>query len=340
MWTTVVRTYRRQHSNGHAKRALTFGAAALCVAAMATGCGGESAGTDSSVTIATSSNGLSFLPIMVAQEKGYYEDAGLDVTQTSVKGGSTGLSALAGGSAQFYAGLPESLISASAAGSEAKIVSALTQTNDYKIVARSGIDNLSQLAGKKFGMLNEGNGTDVQPRQLLDDAGVGSENVQFIASGSVSDRLSAMEAGQIDATILNTPFEFQAEEAGFSTIADFSDEVDSYPAQVIMSGTQTLKDDPDMVKALLKATEKATKYIVDNPDEVTQIAADSTGIEKALVEEGLDEFIETKHYSESGKVSSEGLEWATRTLSRYTDQNVPADVDDLIDLSYLPGAES
>ncbi|WP_210602544.1 ABC transporter substrate-binding protein [Brevibacterium oceani] len=343
MWTTVSRTdHRRLSTGGRAARTLKFGAATLCLAAVSvtTGCGGENTGSESSVTVATSSNGLSFLPIMVAEENGYYKDAGLNVTQTSVKGGSTGLSALAGGSAQFYAGLPESLISASAAGSEAKIISALTQTNDYKIVSSSGIDSLSQLSGKKFGMLNEGNGTDVQPKQVLDDAGVGSESVQFIASGSVSDRLSALEAGQIDATILNTPFEFQAEEAGFNTIADLSDEVDDYPAQVIMSGTKTLEDKPETVKEFLKATNKATKFINENPDEVTQIAVESTGIEKNLVQKGLKEFISTKHYSESGEVSDEGLEWASKTLSNYTDQNIPADLDDLVDLSYLPGGES
>lgn len=342
MWTTVSRIYRRQPSTGRTLRALKFGAATLCIAtaSLATGCGGGNTGSESSVTVATSSNGLSFLPIMVAEENGYYKDAGLNVTQTSVKGGSTGLSALAGGSAQFYAGLPESLISASAAGSEAKIISALTQTNDYKIVASSGIDSLSQLAGKKFGMLNEGNGTDVQPKQVLDDAGVGAESVQFIASGSVSDRLSALEAGQIDATILNTPFEFQAEEAGFSTIADLSDEVDDYPAQVIMSGTKTLEDEPETVKAFLKATNKATKFINENPEEVTEIAVDSTGIEENLVKKGLDEFIETNHYSESGEVSNDGLEWAAKTLSTYTDQSIPTEIDELVDLSYLPGDAS
>ena len=320
---------------------VAVGAAAMVLAlAATTGCGSH--GSDSSsgtITVASSSDGLGFLPIYVGIDKGLYKAAGLDVKATSVKGGSAGVAALTGGSAQFYAGLPESQITAAAAGSTSVIVSALTDSNDYSIVASSKITSLKQLPGKKFAMLSEGNGTDVQPRWLLDKTGVGSKKVTFVASGSVPDRLSALKAHQVDATILNTPYEFQAEKAGFNVIANLADYVENYPAQIIMSNPKILKQRPADVKAFLKATLKASQYIDDHPETVVPIAVKHTGLDESLVRDGLQQFIKTKHYSTTGQVSTEGLQWAMGLLSKYSDQDVPAKPDDLVDLSYLPGGK-
>lgn len=323
-------------------RVIAIGAAAAAVALTLTtaGCGNhQSDSSTGTITVATSSNGLGFLPIFVAIDKGMYKDAGLDVTATSVKGGSAGVAALTGGSAQFYAGLPESQITAAAAGSTSVIVSALTDSNDYSIVAAPKITSLKQLAGKKFAMLSEGNGTDVQPRWLLDKTGVGSKKVTFVASGSVPDRLSALKVHQVDATILNTPYEFQAKQAGFNVIADLADYIKNYPAQIIMSNPKILKQRPADVKAFLKVTLKASQYIYDHPDAVVPIAVKHTGLDESLVRDGLQQFIKNKHYSTTGQVSTEGLRWAMGILSKYSDQDVPSSPDKLVDPSYLPGGK-
>lgn len=334
-----MRTTR--NTRGTTRRAITVGATALALSLTATACGDDTdtAGSSggSAITVATSSNGLGFLPIFVAIEQGLYEDAGLDVEAISVKGGSNGIAALAGGSAQFYAGLPDSQITASAAGSESMIIGALTDSNDYKIVASSDITSLDQLDGKKFGMLTEGNGTDIQPRWLLDETGVGSDNVEFIASGSVPDRLSALEADQVDATILNTPFELQAEQVGFNIVADFADYVPDYPAQVLISNPDVLEERPDDVAAFLEATLAGSQYIYDHTDEVVPLAAERTGLDEALVRDGLQQFIDTEHYSTTGEVSADGLQWAIDTISTYSDQDIPSDAESMLNLSHLPG---
>jgi NitT/TauT family transport system substrate-binding protein len=342
MRTTPKLRYDSPTSGRYRPRIIAAGAAAAAVALLLTTAGCGSHGSDAAngtITVATSSDGLGFLPIYVGIDKGMYKAAGLDVKATSVKGGSAGVAALTGGSAQFYAGLPESQITAAAAGSTSVIVSALTDSNDYSIVASPKITSLKQLNGKKFAMLSEGNGTDVQPRWLLDETGVGSKNVTFVAAGSVPDRLSALKAHQVDATILNTPYEFQAKKAGFNVIAKLAEHVEDYPAQIIMSNPKILKQRPADVKAFLKVTLKASRYIYDHPEAVVPIAVKHTGLDESLVRDGLRQFVETKHYSTTGQVSTAGLDWAMGVLSKYSDQDVPSSPDKLVDLSYLPGGK-
>lgn len=163
--------------------------------------------------IVMSSTGFPYLPVLVAQEMGYFAEEGIDAGITATGGGSKALAALIGGDAQIVVGPPSSALRARVKGADAIIFGAgmaqfganIVMSGDWAkkqgITERSAYrDKLKALKGITIGVTSAGSRTDQVVRYLAKDAGLDpNRDVTIIALGTGDAMTAALVQGRIQA---------------------------------------------------------------------------------------------------------------------------------------------
>ena len=214
--------------------------------------------------------------IFVAQEKGYFKDAGLnvEVVQPPEDGATT---LVASGKAQFGVSFQDSLAPAFVGDSPIPVtaVAAMLQHNTSGIISRAneGIDTPKGLEGKKYATWD----MDIEKetiREVMKADGGNFDLVELIPS-TVTDEVSALQSHSVDAIWIFYGWAGVAcEVAGLDTdyfeFADI-DPVFDYYTPVIIGNNNWLDENPETAKAFLAALSKGYTYAAENPKESADI---------------------------------------------------------------------
>jgi len=214
--------------------------------------------------------------IFVAQAKGYFEEAGLEVevVQPPEDGAVT---LVASGKAQFGVSFQDSLAPAFAGDEPIPVtaVAAVIQHNTSGIVSRAGegMDRPKGLEGKKYATWD----LDVEKatiRDVMTADGGDFELVELIPS-TVTDEVSALKSGSVDAIWIfygwaGVACEVAGLDIDYFDFADI-DPVFDYYTPVIIGGNAWMEENPDAAKAFLSALSKGYTYAVENPKEAAEI---------------------------------------------------------------------
>lgn len=214
--------------------------------------------------------------IYVAQAKGYFQEAGLnvEVVQPPEDGAVT---LVASGKAQFGVSFQDYLAPAFAGDAVMPVtaVAAVIQHNTSGIVSRAGedMDTPKGLEGKKYATWD----LDVEKatiRDVMVADGGDFDKVELIPS-TVTDEVSALRSGSVDAIWIFYGWAGVAcEVAGLPTdyfaFADI-DPVFDYYSPVIIGCNAWLEENPETTKAFLSALSKGYTYAVENPKEAADI---------------------------------------------------------------------
>lgn len=161
-----------------------------------------------------------YLPMWVAQDKGFFEEEGVELKTTTVRGGgSETLAALTGGSFDMTDLSFQAVATANEKGLPLKFVAGNYTSMPYSILIRNGQDDIKQgtgfpevihsLRGKKIGVTSIGSSSYLTLKHLLAEAGMNEGDVEIIQAGTqmapqmVSDQLDAAMANEPDTTMLS-----------------------------------------------------------------------------------------------------------------------------------------
>ena len=218
--------------------------------------------------------------IFVAQAKGFFEEAGLnvEVVQPPEDGAVT---LVASGKAQFGVSFQDSLAPAFVGDSIMPVtaVAAVIQHNTSGIVSRAGegMDTPKGLEGKKYATWD----LDVEKATIRDVMAADGGNfdlVELIPS-TVTDEVSALRSGSVDAIWIFYGWAgIACEVAGLDTdyfeFADI-DPVFDYYTPVIIGNNAWLEENPETAKAFMEALSKGYTYAAQNPKEAADILMDA-----------------------------------------------------------------
>jgi NitT/TauT family transport system substrate-binding protein len=161
------------------------------------------------VNIATASLGLPYLPLIIAHQRKYFADEGLEVEIAAFAGGSKALQSLMGGSSDVASGAYSNTLTMAAKGQKLKnfVVQvrypALTIAVSKK--ASDRYKSLKDLKGMKIGVSAPGSSTHMVVNHLLSKVGLTSNDVSIIGVGTSAGAVAAIEKGEIDAIINSDP---------------------------------------------------------------------------------------------------------------------------------------
>lgn len=279
------------------KRLLSLIGAGLVLSSMLTACGGSSDSSDApaaaipktaddvdgeidtakvkkSLTVAVDNPYYLFHEdILVAQEKGYFKEVGID--KVKIVTVEDPLPALIGGSVDFANYDTDTAI---AAGVKAK--ANLQYLSPYLggeaniLGVSKDIKTADDLKGKTITGGQFGSRNDFLMRKLLTDNGIDPDkDVKLVSTGGQSnERLQSVISGTVDGASLQLRHRTLLENEGGRFLFE---EVGNAP-QNGWSGNKILKESPETAVAFLSATLKARQFITDqaNKDEVLQLMED------------------------------------------------------------------
>ena len=227
--------------------------------------------------------------LYVALEKGYFEEAGLDVE--IVQPPEDGAEVLvASGKAQFGVSFQDSMAAALSGDNALPIsaVAAVIQHNTSGIISRKGegMDTPKGMEGHNYATWN-GPIELATLEQVVEKDGGDFSKIELIPS-TVTDEVSALKTKSVDSIWIfygwaGVKTELEKLETDYFAFADI-DPVFDYYTPVIISGNEFLEEKPEAAKAFLKALTKGYEFAIENPDEAAEILCKANAeLDKELV---------------------------------------------------------
>ena len=196
------------------------------------------------------------MPFIIARDRGFFREEGLEPEFIFMKAIQTVQAMLAGG--VDFGTATGTAISAAVNGADVRVVFALSDKPSFDMISLPSITGVAQLRGKKIGISAPGSLTEIIARQILIANKIPLDQVTMLPLGTSDITWVALKAGTIDATMLQIPQNFIAVDEGFRKIAAGADVY-----RAVQGGLTTTKavinEKPELVTKVIRATQKALR---------------------------------------------------------------------------------
>lgn len=234
------------------------------------------------VTLGVASLVLS-APLMVAQEKGFFSEEGLNVTYKPYPFGKKAMEAVFSGEADIATVAETPIVFNSFIRNDFAIFATFVYSyDDSKIIVRkdSGISTPADLKGKKIGVTAK-TSSHFFAHVYLSEYGIDPASEQLI-DFPAPDLPDALKDGKVDAVAVFEPY-------GYITVNTLPDKVIILPKSVLFKETFNLiamksytKKHPETLKKILKAVNRSITYMKQNRNESMIITEKYTGLDKTV----------------------------------------------------------
>jgi len=144
---------------------------------------------------------LYYLPLTIAEQKGFFKEQGLNVEIQDFAGGSRSLQALIGGSVDVVTGAYEHTIRMQAKGQDVRAVIELGRFPAIAVAVKKGVkwDGPADFKGMKIGVTAPGSSTNMLMNFIMAKSGLSPSDAAYIGIGSAQSALAAIQKGEIQA---------------------------------------------------------------------------------------------------------------------------------------------
>jgi ABC-type nitrate/sulfonate/bicarbonate transport system substrate-binding protein len=198
------------------------------------------------------------MPFIIARDRGYFREEGLEPELIFIKAAQT-IPAMLAGSIDFGTATGTA-VAAAISGVDVRVVFALTDKPSFDLIAHPSITTVQQMRGKKIGISAFGALAEFLARQILIAHKIPPEQVTFLPLGASDVTYTALKAGTIDATMLQIPQNFLAVDDGFRKLASGADYY-----RAVQGGLTTTKaitsERPETITKTIRATQRALRLI-------------------------------------------------------------------------------
>lgn len=212
------------------------------------------------------------LPLVVAQEFGFFADEGLEVRTVLIRGGPTAMAALVGGGVDYTLVAGVAVIRAIAQNAPMQIISGIQPYMDYTLMGAKGINGVNDLKGKIVGVTGPGGIAEFAAVEGLAKKGLVRDRDYKIlyGVGNSPSRAQALEAGKIHASPFSFLERLELEKKGFPTLFDIGGVMPGFPFVVIVASKQKMENDPAGIVSMLRAINRGLDFLKKNRDKVAE----------------------------------------------------------------------
>lgn len=212
--------------------------------------------------------------LYVALRKGYFDQAGVEVTiRRPPEGSTTELVGL--GQAQFGISFQDSLAHRFAGGLPVTAVATILEHNTSGVIAteESGIKAPQDMAGHSYGTWNDP--TELAMLEYIVDLEGGDFQAIELVPNQADNSVIGLANKMFDSAWIYYAWDgimadHQDLATNFFYFKDYADELDYY-SPVIIANNDYLAENPDQAKAVLQAIKKGYQDAAANPQEAAQI---------------------------------------------------------------------
>ena len=235
------------------------------------------------VRIAVPSTPITYLPIYLARELGYYQEQGLAVTTEDVPGGSKALQAMFGGSVDVAASFFENAIQLASEGRRVQSFVLLLDRPGFVLAvspaSTRNIRTVKDLKGAVIGVTTPGSASHHFVNYLLLRHNIPLAEVSITGIGLGPTSVAALERGHIDAGVL-IGSSVTAVEHRFPKLVTLADTATAegvkqllgtevYPGPALLAPADWLHHNPVTARKLAGAILRATQWMREHsPEEI------------------------------------------------------------------------
>jgi NitT/TauT family transport system substrate-binding protein len=262
------------------------------------------------IHISAPSKSLSWFPIHLTREKGFYRAEGLDVDYVIMRP-QIAMQALIAGDVGYTTALGSTL-RAAFRNIPLRVVMTIADKPLFALMARPGISSVEELKGKLLGVSSFGASTDTYARALLRRYKlVPNQDVKILALGGGTARIAAMETGAIDAALIEAPYNVMLERKGFRKILFVGDLIPS-PLSGFSTRLEKIQKQPDEIQRLVRATLRGIQFAKSNKQDAVRSIMKWSEMDQGLAEGSYDMAVSS--WSSTGAASPQGIQVALEEI--------------------------
>jgi NitT/TauT family transport system substrate-binding protein len=225
-------------------------------------------------TFSYSAVSMTWFPVKVAVEKGFFRNEGLD-PQLIQMNGNVATVALANGHIDFSLNISP-VLNGAMQGLGLKLVGVLNTRPLFSLVVRPEIQSAGDLKGKVFAVSSFGNTQAILTEKHLQHFGLKKGEYQLLALGATPSRIAAIEKNIVQGSLMPLPANVQMENRGYRILGNTA-EIVTHPIAGLGVHEDKIKKDSETIKKTLRASLRSLQLLQSNPKETLKILMDWTG---------------------------------------------------------------
>ena len=205
--------------------------------------------------------------LFVADSQGKFQENGINTKLVQFNNGGDLMTAMASGDVDIgYVGITPVLSSISK-GVPVKVISAAqTEGSGIVVSSDSGINDVSDLEGKKIATPGEASIQHMLLNYYLKENGMDIKDLK-VSVMKVPSMNVALKSNQIDGMITFEPYVSIAEKNGAKVLAGSQDILPDHPCCVVVASDKYIEAHPNETAKIVEIHENATNFINENTDE-------------------------------------------------------------------------
>ena len=230
--------------------------------------------------VAIAATGPLYLPVLLANEAGYFGKRGLTVNLTTLSA-TASAQALLSGQVDIYQG-GTATIHANVGGSDLIYIAASVDRSTLVLFGQKGVTSFESLRGKSVATTSVGAFGEIAMRKTAKERGMEiGKDIKLLYHKGPADALSTFVVGNADGVIITPPQTEMARSKGFPVIIDFYEK----GLKIIGPGTGVARSfvqkNPNTLKIFLMGYLDGVKRSLDDPAYAHKILSQTSKITDA-----------------------------------------------------------
>lgn len=252
------------------------------------------------------------LPYYVAKDQGWLDAAGLEVEELYMVGDATVVRAILSGQADIAAPGVFAVYHAVGEGAKIKVFGSWQPTTDYWVIAHKRFKTLHELRDARIASFGPTGLSMEIPRLLLKSKGVDTSGVKFVTIGGMNDRMKAVLAGKVDATMVDTLFTTKGlGDPNVHVLASIAKEFPNLAYVYMAAPDNVVKEKRKEIEIFTRyAVVKGSRLIMTNPELATAVMHKRLpDLEPSFIRKIVDKLVETGVFGVNGGLDPKVTEY-------------------------------
>jgi len=216
--------------------------------------------------------------LLMAAQRGFFKQLGLDVDIVPVKDDQIMLKATIAGDLDSFEGGPNGALVAAARGADIKVLGCTWLTVPHGIFVHDDITTMDQLKGKTIAISSPGAFPDIFAKGALEHFNIPEDSVKYANLGGDLDRYKALVANVADAAVISGEYAPIAAKEHIKMLVSAKDALPQFIRMCLHMSGATLKARPDDAVKFLAGEMLGLSYAVGHKDEVLKVTQEVTGV--------------------------------------------------------------
>lgn len=252
------------------------------------------------LSVALTSKAFQYVPVVIAQERGYMKEEGIDLKFVFMQN-APGLQALIANTIQFSGSGSSALVAISKGNAPLKTVLAINDQVLQWVMVRPNISSIKDLKGKKVATTGVASIAAFMLRNILVKYGMDAKDVVLIDPGPVN-RVPSLLSGAVDAAIVSPEERYATLDQGMKDLMFIGKEVKNSWGTFATS-ERFIKEQPKLMLGFARAVLKGLRVARQDREATIASVAKFSELEKSLATRMYDDLIGT--FTKSGYVDEE-----------------------------------